>query len=41
MKIKFYSFYTKVVLVMLLIPVTNFAQDKLKVDYKAYDGGIQ
>jgi len=37
MKIDFTSFYKKIVLVLLLIPVTNFAQDKLKIDHTAYD----
>jgi dipeptidyl aminopeptidase/acylaminoacyl peptidase len=30
--------YTKIVLIVLLLPNTNFAQDKLKIDSEAYDG---
>jgi len=37
MKIDFTPFYKKIVLVLLLIPITNFAQDKLKIDHNAYD----
>lgn len=38
MKIDFTVFYKKmVVIVLLLIPTINFAQDKLKIDHHAYD----
>lgn len=37
MKIDFTSFYTKIVLLIVLFPNINFAQDKLKVDYKTYN----
>lgn len=37
MKIDFTSLYTKIALVILFFPNTNFAQDKLKINHEAYD----
>jgi len=37
MKIDFTPLYKTIVLALLLITITNFAQDKLKIDHNAYD----